>query len=466
MTIESKRLQFAILAILIFAFSFITFYHLGKKPLLDYDESIYAQVARQAFENKNQLGFTWYGNNGLYRTGFWFEKPPLMIWLTESAYFVFGINEFAARFWTAVFALLTFVLTFFFTKKISQSFTAAILAVSVFFIAFQFIYNAGVLQFDIPVGFFILLSLFSFWLGKEKSKFYFIFWLSLGLGVLTKSVIGLLPLPIIFVYSLLARDFFYLKSKNFYLGSLLFLVIALPWHIIESVRYGQNFWQQYLFYHLLQRYETGLEGNGQPFSFYWDIIFQHRLLFWSLILSLVYFAIKSFKSKNYLFVALTLLFIFLFFSTAKTKLLAYILVIYPYIAIIIGIAFADFSKILEKYRKHFGNLFILAIVLFFIFLGFKYNQYKLSKEKEQYLLDSKETGIFLKNNFLNENVYYYSITGTKPSTIFYSNRVVYFLKYPSEKPTAKFILVSEVKPNFPNTEILLSTPTQVIYQVH
>src|SRR5271163_1537264 len=117
---ESKKFQFTILAVLISAFAFATFYHLGKRPLIDYDESIYAQVARESLQNGNQLGFTWLGNTALHRSEMWFEKPPLMIWLTEISYLAFGVNEFAARFWTAIFAVLTLPLAFLFTRKLSQ----------------------------------------------------------------------------------------------------------------------------------------------------------------------------------------------------------------------------------------------------------------------------------------------------------------------------------------------------------
>jgi|GEM_PF-5086626 len=292
----SKKIQFTILAVLISAFAFVTFYHLGSRPLIDYDESIYAQVARESLQNGNQLGFTWLGNIALHRSEMWFEKPPLMIWLVEISYSVFGVNEFAARFWTAVFAVLTLPLVFFFARKLSQSFTAAILAVAAFFVAFQFDDFAAVLQLDVPVGFFVLLALFSFWQAKENNKFHFLFWTALGFGVMIKSVIELLPLPIVLVFSVLAKDFGWLKERNFWSGILLFLAIVLPWHIIESVRYGKSFWQQYLFYHLLQRYSSTLEGNGGPFFFYADIVFRQTILFWSLMLSLIWFIARSFKS--------------------------------------------------------------------------------------------------------------------------------------------------------------------------
>jgi 4-amino-4-deoxy-L-arabinose transferase-like glycosyltransferase len=461
-----KKLQFVILAVLISALAFITFYHLGSRPLIDYDESIYAQVAQESFQNGNQLGFTWLGNIALHRTEMWFEKPPLMIWLMESSYLVFGVNEFAARFWTAVFAVLTAALVFFFVKKLSQSFAAAILAVAAFFIAFQFSNCAGVLQLDIPVGFFVLLALFSFWQAKEQSRFYFLFWAALGFGVMIKSVIGLLPLPITFIFSMLAKDFGWLKDKKFQLGVLLFLAIVLPWHIAESVCYGKEFWRQYLFYHLLERYSSTLEGNGGSSFFYFDIIFKQGILFWSLMLSLVYFIARSFKSKKHLFVTTAVLFIFLFFSAAGTKLPPYILVIYPFAAMMIGMTLADLSKCLERLRKNSSNIFIATTVFIFMFAGFENDESKLAGENDPQLSSDKAVGEFLKINCPGQPVYYYSANSTRFSIIFYSNRVVGYLSdYPRSRPHGRFVLISTTSPDFQNKTILFTTASEKIYQI-
>src|ERR1700734_2831935 len=219
--IAESKIQFTLAAaVLIAAFAIITFYRLGARPLQDFDEAIYAQVAHEAMQSGHQLGFTWLGNPPLHRTEMWFEKPPVMIWLIEASDAVFGVNEFAARFWTAIFAILTLPLAFLFAQELSKEtasglgaeggdrgYCAAFLSVAAFFTAFQFIDDARILQMDIPVGFFVLLSMYSFWRAREDSRFYFLFWSALAFGLMVKSVIGLLPLPIIFIFSLLALDF-------------------------------------------------------------------------------------------------------------------------------------------------------------------------------------------------------------------------------------------------------------------
>lgn len=449
---------------LLLLFTFIVFYKIGSKPLQDYDEGIYAQVAKEALLSHHQLSFTWLGNQGLGRSPLWFEKPPLMIWLTELSYKAFGVNEFAARFWVGIFSVAIFILVYFTAKLLFKSQKIALVSSSLLFISFQFIYNTAVLQFDLPVTFFVLLTIFSFYLSlKVSNKFYYLFWAALGLGVLTKSVIGLLPLPIVFLYSLIYRDFSYLKLKQFYNGLVLFLVIILPWHIIETIKYGKVFWGQYLFYHVLERFAQPMEGNKGTFWFYWDILYRGKLLISFTVISIVYFLFsKKLKLNSYGLIFIATIFTFLFFSSAKTKLPAYILVLYPFLVILVGAAIVD---LLDLLRAKYSQILTAILMIGFVFLGIKYNNYRLLQIKDPYLVDTKAAGLYLAKNYVNLPVYYYSTTGTKPATIFYSNRVVNYLSYPSPKPTSQFLLLSEVAPNYTQAEKVFTTQSQTVYLV-
>jgi 4-amino-4-deoxy-L-arabinose transferase-like glycosyltransferase len=462
------KLPFSLVAgILVLAFAIITFYRLGARPLQDYDEAIYAQVAHETIQSGHQLGFTWLGNPPMHRTIMWFEKPPLMIWLTELSYAAFGVNEFAARFWTAIFAILTLTLTFLFAQKLSQSCGAALLSVASLFAAFQFCDDARILQMDIPVGFFVLLALFAFWCSRENKRFHFLFWAALAGGLMVKSVIGLLPLPIIFIFSIGVRDFGYLKIKHFWMGIVLFLALVLPWHIIESVRYGREFWHQYFFYHQLERYSMALEGNSGPFTFYLDYFLHEQIFFWCLVLALVYFIAKSFNSKAHLFVATVIVFIFLFFSIAGTKLPPYILVLYPFAALAIGMALADVTDWLERFQKNSGRLAVAAALVVFLAAGFQNARANLAQENDPQLVSDKAVGEYLKTHCLDEPVYFYSVQRLKPSIIFYSDRTVgYFADYEKSPPPKPFYMIAQSPPlEFTDKTILFSAETEKIYQI-
>lgn len=461
----TTQIQFLFAAILVSLFAGAAFYQLGNRPLQDWDEAIYAQVAREAMQSGNQFDLTWVGNPASHRM--FFDKPPLMIWFTEISYAVFGINEFAARLGTTIFAVLTLPLTFLFAQKLSRSFSAALLAIAAFFTAFQYEDYSRLLQLDIPVGFFVTLALFAFWLARENDKFHYLFWLALAFGVMIKSVIGLLPLPIMFVFSLMTKDFQFLRRKTFWLGAVLFLALILPWHIVESVRHGRDFWRYYVMLHVLKRYSTTLDANGGSFWFYLGVFWQQPVFFCALAGSLAYLLAASVRSPPHLFVMVAFLFIFLFFSAAATKLPPYILVIYPLAATMIGMALADLSAALEKCQKHSGAALATFAVLFFLFTGLANERRILPEEKNPQLVSDKAVGEFLKTNGLDEPAFYFSAGRLKPSIIFYADRHIGdFGNYRHSRPAGDFILISEVPPpNFSNSVVLFSVETEKVYQI-
>ena len=72
----------------------IFFFHLGAYGFWEPDEARYAEIAREMLAMRDfivpHLNYVTY-----------VEKPPLLYWLTALSFRVFGINEFAARFFPA-----------------------------------------------------------------------------------------------------------------------------------------------------------------------------------------------------------------------------------------------------------------------------------------------------------------------------------------------------------------------------
>lgn len=291
-------------------FSYLLFYKLGFHPFLDWDESIYAQVAKEAITNHKYLDFTYWGN-------FWPEKPPLPIWFTIIGFKIFGITEFGGRFFIAIFALLICILTYFIGKEFGKSKIAGTLSVLALLICHHFFLSSFFLNFDTFVGFFIGLAILSFKKAETNSKFYYLFWTSIALGILSKNVVGLLPFAIIVPYSIFTNNFSWLKQKVFYFGLIIFFIIVAPWHIFMTFKFGKAFWDNYLLYHVFTRFSNGVENNTGPFWTYLDIFKLNYVLAPVTIISFVYFLLKSFKEKSYLFLPLSCLIIF--FSSALQR---------------------------------------------------------------------------------------------------------------------------------------------------
>ncbi|HEV8590816.1 MAG TPA: phospholipid carrier-dependent glycosyltransferase, partial [Pyrinomonadaceae bacterium] len=95
--ISSSRSAFVWLCAIVI----VAFYFFGLTiPLVGPDEPRYAQVAREMYERADWITPTLGGFN-------WFEKPALLYWLEIVSYRLFGVNEFAARFGSALFGLGT-----------------------------------------------------------------------------------------------------------------------------------------------------------------------------------------------------------------------------------------------------------------------------------------------------------------------------------------------------------------------
>src|SRR5271163_3854879 len=76
-------------------FSVLIFFNmLGAVPLFNPDEGLYAEPAREMLETGQYL-------TTLLNYAVRFTKPPLVIWAMALSYKIFGVSEFAARFFVA-----------------------------------------------------------------------------------------------------------------------------------------------------------------------------------------------------------------------------------------------------------------------------------------------------------------------------------------------------------------------------
>src|SRR5215471_17265950 len=80
-------------------------------PLVDRDEPRFAEASREMIERGNYI--VPYFNNQLR-----LDKPPLTYWAQVASYQIFGENDFAARFPSAIAAALTAVLLFVWGRRV------------------------------------------------------------------------------------------------------------------------------------------------------------------------------------------------------------------------------------------------------------------------------------------------------------------------------------------------------------
>ena len=344
---------------------------LGKNHFIPWDEAIYAKVTKNILVTNDYGVLKWFGNEP------WFEKPPLYFWVSAIFMRIVGITELGFRLFSAISGFFTVVLVYLIGRKLFNR-RVGFISAFVLITTTQFLYYARLGMLDVSIGFFITLSLYFYLLSWQKSKpvYWILSGISFGMALMTKNIIGLLSPSIIFSFEL------YLlisKNKKFNLGVLANytfyvmsgLLVFMPWHIYIFQKFGSDFVQNYFGYHVLKRATFGIEDKGLPFFWYLTVLkVSMRIWFIALLGALPYGFYKVFKekSKSYMLLLIWAIIIFGLFSVSKSKLVWYIIPIYPVAALLTG-NFIDSIINLAISRIRLGGV-IIKFLLYFILLDF------------------------------------------------------------------------------------------------
>ena len=376
--IDSHKDLFTVLGLEIL-FYFIFFHNIWAYPLMDVDETRYVSMSKDMFNTRDFL--TLYLNKE-----FFFEKPPLYFWGECLSFGLFGkITEFTARFPVALYGTMCSFLTYFVGKKIVSRLygviSSLILATSL-----EFVILAKFAILDIVVATCVWFSicfgiLTNFVQDKNKKYFWWLFYVFSGLAVLAKGIPGfVIPFGSMFFISIFSKNFKKIfKPQYFIVGFILFFAITLPWHIVMLKIHAPLFFNEYVMKHHIARFLGSEElGRQQPFYFYFLTILWG---FFPWILSTLCVFIKKIFTKDFKFSGLDdggkflvfngiiAIFALLFFSSSKTKLITYILPIYPSLACLGGwvwlnyIEKGKFANIINKTVYILGSIFIVASVV-------------------------------------------------------------------------------------------------------
>jgi 4-amino-4-deoxy-L-arabinose transferase len=83
----------------------ISLFQLGSWGITESSEARYAQIAKEMFDSGNYIHPT---KMGIYH----YHKPPLTYYITALGYYLFGENEFGARFFLSVALLIQLILVY------------------------------------------------------------------------------------------------------------------------------------------------------------------------------------------------------------------------------------------------------------------------------------------------------------------------------------------------------------------
>lgn len=349
---------------LVFGIAFFQF--LGRFPLMEPDEGRYAEIPREMLERGDFV-------TPLLNYVKYFEKPPLHYWLNALSLSVFGENEFAARFPGTLCGLLTVLFTYHMGRKLFGR-REGMLAALVLGSATGFLVQSRINFIDMTLTFCMTVSLGCFLLAsrpdeRKKGLYYYLFYVFAALAVLAKGLIGLvLPGAVIFLYLLICRRWRLLHEMRLVTGIPLFLAVAAPWFVLVSLR-NPEFARFFFIHEHFERFLTKVHGRYQPFWFFIPILLL-TMLPWSFFvpqaLAKAWRERKEAGGESLVYLILWAGFIFLFFSKSNSKLIPYILPVFPALALLVG---RMFCTILDGEELPVRVTMALATILCIVGLG-------------------------------------------------------------------------------------------------
>ncbi|MES2049172.1 MAG: glycosyltransferase family 39 protein [Pseudomonadota bacterium] len=343
---------------LVIGFLLVWFYMLGARTLVPTDEGRYAEMAREMAATGDWITLRL---NGIK----YFEKPPLQTWMNALTFELFGLGNWQARLWTGLCGLLGIALVVHTGRKV---FNLRVGIISGLILASSLMWSAAshYNSLDLSVAAMMAISLCSLLLSQrddasksEQRNYMLLCWIGMALAVMTKGLIGIvLPGGVLFVYTFVARDWSIWKRLHMGKGLLIFFAIVSPWFILIALKNPEH--PQFFFIHEhLQRFTSNVHKRYQPPHFFVAVLALGILPWLGLLLQGLWSGVKKetagFQAKKMLLV--WTLFIFVFFSISNSKLIGYILPIFPSLAILIACQIETASS---KTLRFAAGLFTLA----------------------------------------------------------------------------------------------------------
>ena len=371
-------------------------------PLIDRDEPRFAEASREMIERSDYV--VPYFNNHLR-----LDKPPLTYWAQVGSYRIFGENDFAARFPSAVAAALVAVSILIRGSRIGGE-RVGWQAAIVFTICLQTFIHAKAAVADMWLVLFVSTG---HWSGLElirdgltsenikrptlnaqrltsnsdtaiiqtsnvkpqNSRFWwFFFYISLALGFLAKGPIAWVPLLTVGSTIFYAPHLQLRRRFKFVRGILLMLAIVSLWGIPALIRTHGEFFTIGIGRHVVTRSFTTMEGHGASsigmylllLPFYFVTVFG-SFFPWSIKLPSLMKRLWRRRDlvDNYLLSGTAI--IFIIFSLVTTKLPHYTLPAFSLLALLVArhwteITVASHRSVFKKIAVTTGCL-LIAIAL-------------------------------------------------------------------------------------------------------
>ncbi len=375
--LNSKKRLATLFIVLIFGI-IIFILDLGATGLVDETPPLFAAAARAMSESGDWLTPK---VNGIFR----FDKPPLIYWLMGFFYSLpkieiwDSLGTLSARLPSSLGSLFLMLMIadtlFCWPQKGDKQFFTPIAGSLGFALSPLIIIWSRTAVSDALLTGTLGISLLLFWrrMASENNDKCIAAWAFLGFAILTKG-------PVAFVLATLTITFFLIIQKDWRSllnkinpkkGFLITILISVPWYVLELLREGRPFWDNFFGYHNFQRYTSVVNNHSEPIWFFLYIMILASLPFTPFLYHGIFIAFREFlKSLKescgvpdslYTYSLCWLSAVLIFFSISATKLPSYWLPAIPAAAILISNSFIS----LKNTNKTYVYLWIFNIFIFF-----------------------------------------------------------------------------------------------------
>jgi 4-amino-4-deoxy-L-arabinose transferase-like glycosyltransferase len=408
-------------------------------PLIDRDEPRFAEATREMRERGDYI-IPYFNNQ------FRFDKPPLTYWLQVGSYRIFGENDFAARFPTAMAAALVALVLFAWGKRIRGE-GAGWWAAIVFTLSLQTFVHGKAAVADMWLVLFVTLAHRAGWEVRAElavntehrtsnaehriGSWWLIFYVSLALAFLAKGPIGWTPLLTVAVGQMFLRQESFAARFKFVRGVLLMLALVCLWGIPALVQTHGEFFRVGIGKHVVERSIVTMEGHGASsvwmylavLPFYFITVFV-SFFPWSIKLPDLWKDLRSNRDGTDQFLLAGAAVVFGIFTFVQTKLPHYTLPAFPLLALLIARRFDSLR--LSKALPIAMSVIYVAVALFVTpLLARLFPSYTLARDSQPNLKPEMEFG---------------AIDFTEPSLVWYfRHRIHGFMTPLKRKEAAEFM---------------------------
>ncbi len=307
---------------------------LGRRPLAEWDEAIYAGVAREMLQS-GWLVPHW--NHQL-----WLEKPPLSLWVTALFFRCFAINEFWARAGSALSGIGIVALLHGWLAR-RKDLLAAWISTFMLLGTFGFLHVCHVGEMDVLLSLCCCIALIGLvQIAEGEQRGWLLFWTGFGLALMSKGAASIVLPVTAGALALLQRWPLRRFGRFFLLGLLLFLLLILPWHLAMLRLHHAEFLHEYLGLNVLARSTQQIEGHVTPAWFYLKVLLVSAPPF---VLLYPFALARALRLPDLQPWAVFSVVVLLLFSLAQTRLPHYIAPAYPALSLLTAIYLADLLRV-------------------------------------------------------------------------------------------------------------------------